>query len=415
MRKTLLPALALCTALYGVQSIKSAEAAGFYLQEQSVSGLGTAYAGAASTARDASVLYYNPAGITQLKGFNVNAGAHVLVPRANLNDTGSTLFGPAITGVDSDDPVGVTALPNLFATKQVTDDFWLGVGVTFPFGLGSEYDDNWFGRYDSIKSDLSTVNIQPTMAYRVNDWLSFGASVDVQYVDVELTAAVNDGAEGLRTLEGETTSFGYTAGLTATPWAGTDIGISYRSTVNHEVEGRLKVEGTAGSDVNIAATAQLSTPDIASFGITQALNDKWKVMVQANWFGWNNFEEITVRNIAGGVVSGTTQNYQTTWAYSVGAEYQMDEKWTLRAGYQFDETPTTDEYRTTLTPDGDRHWITAGGTYQWDEDWSIDFAAAYIDIGNEEINVSRNSGTASVQADSEGSVGIFSLGVNYKF
>lgn len=408
------PVLVASTAL-ALLYPSSLNAAGFYIQEQSASGLGTAFAGSAAKARDASIIYYNAAGMTELPGTNVNVAVNFIQPYSDLTDTGSTLFGGPIAGVDSDDPVGLEAIPNLYISQQLTDRFWVGLGVSFPFGLGSEYSEDWFGRYDSIKTELVTTNIQPTAAFKVNDWLSIGGGLDIQHADVGLTAAVNDGTEGLRTLEGDAITMGYNAGITLKPAPDTTVGISYRSSLFHEINGRLRVEGTAGSDVDINASAQLATPDIAGFGISHDLDKRWTLLAQANWFGWNNFEAITVRNSAGGIISNTIQNYQNTWSYSVGAEYILNDDWTLRAGYQYDATPTTDEYRTTLTPDGDRNWFTAGGTYNLNDQWSIDFSGGYIDIAEEEINLTRNSGNALVSADLNNSVLLFSAGLNYKF
>ncbi len=394
----------------------SANAGGFYIQEQSASGLGSAFAGVSATPRDASTLFYNVAGMTHLDGTHINLGAHAIIADAEMTDTGSTLFGAAIGGNDGGNPFDPAFVPNLYITHQVTNDFWLGLGVSAPFGLELEFDQNFFGRYDSIHNALTTVNIQPSMAYRLNDWLSIGAGIDYQYIDATLTNSANDGTEGLSTLEGEDESFSWNAGILIEPWEHTRFGVNYRASVSHNLEGRVIVEGTAASDTNIAATARLVTPDIANFAVSHDLNDQWTLLGQANWYGWNNFNDITVRNAAGGILSTTEQNYQTVWGYAVGAEYKWDDQWTFRAGYQFDNTPTVDEYRTTRIPDGDRQWFTAGTTYKMDNGFSFDLGLAYIDVDQETVNVSRNGATnTNINATSEGSVAIVSLGLNYKF
>jgi long-chain fatty acid transport protein len=391
-----------------------ARAAGFYIQEQSASGLGASFAGVAAMPRDASTVYYNPAGMTYLDGAHAQAGANALYARSDMDNTGSTLFGAPVTGGDGGNPVGLVGIPNLYLTQQASENFWLGISVTFPFGLGSEYNSDWFGRFDSIKSDLQTIDIQPSMAVRINDWLKLGGGISYQRVTAELTSAVTDGVEGISTLKGEDTSWGYTVGLIMEPGERTRIGVNYRSAVNHELEGSASVVGTAGSDFDTPVTAELDLPDIASLAVAHELNDRWRLLGQANWFGWNNFEAITVRSGAG-IISNIIQNYQTTWSFSAGAEYKWDDSLTLRAGYQFDETPTTDEYRTSRTPDGDRNWLSAGGTYNLDSGFSVDFAATYIAVKDEEINLSRNSGLAAVRADVESDVSIVGLALNYKF
>ena len=191
-------------------------AAGFFIQEQSVSGLGAAFAGQAAMPRDASILYYNAAGMTYLEGMNGNIGVNVIAPVSDIDDTGSST--PAVnfggTGQDSKNPYDPTPVPNLYYTHQINDKVWAGLAITAPFGLGSEYDENWFGRYDSIKTELKTINVQPSVAFKVNDRLSLGAGIDIQYADAELTSAVfvGAGAVGKSILKGDDVSYGYNLG-----------------------------------------------------------------------------------------------------------------------------------------------------------------------------------------------------------
>ena len=196
---------------------------------------------------------------------------------------------------------------------------------------------------------------------------------------------------------------------------GTEIGAHYRSAISHTLDGNIRLQGLTAGNFDLNGTADLDLPDIATFGITQEVNDRLRVSGQATWFGWNNFEEIRAVSDAGTTISNVRQNYQTTWAFAVGAEYDVSDTWTIRAGYQHDSTPTTDEYRTTRTPDGDRNWFSTGATYKIAPNLDLDLAATYIDIADEEINLTRNSGLVNVRADTEGSVGILALGFTYKF
>ena len=414
----------------------SANAAGFYIQEQSVSGLGSAFSGSVTNINDPSTIYFNPAGMTKLSGIQAQAAAHLLLPTADLEDTGSTqnalLGGGAISGGDGGNPYGPSPIPNGFYTHQINDQFWAGIGVTAPFGLANEYDDDWFGRYDSIKTELHVIDIQPSVAMKVNDRLSLGAGLNIQYADAELTNTASDIAEGLGTLKGDDWSLGYTVGIQYQPLERTSLGFSYRSAISHELEGRTSVEGTALNDFSVAGRADLDLPDVATFGISHGVNEKLTLQGQATWFGWNNFEDITTvvdesfttaganSRAAGDVLNSITQNYQTTWAFAAGAEYKYSNEWTFRGGVQFDETPTTNEYRTSRTPDGDRTWLSTGATYSLSDKIDIDLAATYIWIDEEEINVTRNNTfstvtATAVSADTDGSVGILAAGFTYKF
>ena len=420
-------AAALC--LVGASS--NAEAAGFFLQEQSVSGLGAAYAGAAAMPRDASILFYNPAGMSHLPGTNINVGVHLLVPDSDIKDTGSTYtpvnpatgapVGPtaAVGGGDGGNPYDPTPIPNAYISHQLTDKFWVGLGISAPFGLANEYNDGWFGRYDATETELTTIDIAPSAAYKINDWISVGGSIIMQRATAELKSTITGVTTGTQTLEGESTDFGWKAGVLMEPISGTKIGIDYRSEITHELEGRFIIEnaGAAAINTNAKGYADLNLPDIATFSVAQDLNDEWTLLGSATWFGWNDFERIETRNVLGGPIGSIEQNYQSTWAYAIGLEWEMNDTWTWRAGYQYDETPTTDEYRTSRTPDGDRQWFSLGGTYTLDDNWSFDFAGTYIDIADEEIDVTRNLSfnNARVQADTEGHVAIISAGLNYKF
>lgn len=410
--------LSTATAALALAAAGSAHAAGFYIQEQSVSGQGASFAGAGAQPRDASIVFFNPAGMTYLPGGNVHAGVSLLVPKSDMKDTGTTMpLGAAPSTGDGGNPYEPTPVPSGYITHQITDKFWLGFGVSAPFGLANEYDKGWFGRFDSTETELTTIDFTPSAAYKVNNWLSVGGSLIIQSATADLKSAAFGLSEGTQTLDGDDISAGWKLGVLAEPWKGTRFGAEYRSEVTHKLEGRLIVDGTSGGDVNIPGRADLNLPDIASFSVAHDVNDRLTLLGSATWFGWNDFDKIEVTNIAGGFVSSIEQNYQATMAYSIGFDYKVNDAWTVRAGYQFDETPTTDEFRTSRTPDGDRNWFSVGGTYRMDDKWSFDFAGTYIDIAEEEINLTRNTALnpSQVRGESDGNVWIAGASVNYKW
>lgn len=427
-RKILLLATIATTALSVSQA---AHAAGFYIQEQSVQGLGSAFSGSVSNLNDPSTIFFNPAGMTQLQGTQAQAGVNLLIPNADVDDTGTTapVGIPAGVGGPSGNPYDPTPVPNGFISHQLSDRIWAGIGITAPFGLGSDYGETWFGRFDSTKTELKVIDIQPTVAFKVNDWVSVGAGVNFQHSDADLRNHVNLAAlalgEGTNKLTGDDWGYGYSFGVQLRPTETTTIGLNYKSEVHHELDGKIQVNTLAGAPVALLTSggkAKLVTPDHATLGISQKLNDRWTVQGQATWFGWNNFDHISAFRDSGVLASRVEQNYQTTWAFALGVEYVASEAWTLRGGLQFDETPTTDEYRTTRTPDGDRTWVSLGATYNFSPKWDLDMAATYIDVDNGSINVMRapanpltGAGAGNLRASTEGDVGILSLGVTYKF
>ena len=427
---------AACLATFVFTAPSQPQAAGFYIQEQSVSGLGSAFSGSVTNLNDASTVYFNPAGMTKLPGTQIQGGGHLIIPSADLKDTGSTtpVTGLPISGGDGGNPYRPTPVPNGYTSHQITDDIWVGIGVSAPFGLSNSYDPAWFGRYDSISTDLVVTDIQPSVAYRVFDGFSVGAGVNIQRADAKLTSAAFGGAtEGVSTLRGDDWTIGFTAGVQAEPIDGTTLGASYRSAISHDLEGTISVVGSTNADFSVNGHAGLDLPDIATFGVAQEIGEKLTVQGQATWFGWNNFQDIhaitndafsilggAVTRAPGNTVSNVVQNYQTTWAFAAGAEYEHNDKWTFRGGVQFDETPTTDEYRTSRTPDGDRTWISGGASYNLNDKVTIDVAATYIWIAEEEIDVDRNNSfSTAVQSDviaeTEGNVIIGAVGLSYKF
>lgn len=397
----------------------AANAAGFYLQESSIKGLGYAFSGSVTSIDDASTIWFNPANMTKLDGRQANLGVNLLIPSAKLRDTGSTLGGAPVGGGNGGNPYDPTPVPNLYVASPLNNDgtLWGGIGINAPYGLASDYGDTWFGRFDSTKTELKVFNIQPSIAYKPNDWLSIGGGIDIQRAEAELEQVVMPaaGVFGISKLEGESWAVGYNAGVTLKPIETTEIGLHYRSAISHELDGHISVRGLPAGNFKVGGKADLDLPDMATFGVAHQATPDLRLMAQATWFGWNNFETIAPRRDDGVAAPETVQNYQTTWAFAVGAEYDVNDKWTVRGGYQFDETPTTDEFRTSRTPDGDRNWFSLGTTYKWSDSLSIDAAATYIDVEKGTISVSRNGGAAQVDANTDGSVGIFALGLNYKF
>lgn len=393
-----------------------AHAAGFYIQEQSVSGLGSAFAGQPAMPRDASIIYFNPAGMTYLEGRNGNIGVHVIAPFADVDDTGSG--GLSAGGEDSDNAYEPTPVPNLHYSHQINDRVWGGISVTAPFGLGNEYDDDFFGRYDSLKSELMTVNVQPSIAMKVNDKLSIGAGVDIQYADAELTAQtfVGGGTPGILKLTGDDISVGFNVGAIYEITDATRADLTYRSQINHRLDGEVEFSGTGtAADGVTPGFANLNLPEMVNFGLTHELTEYTTLLGGVTWFGWSNFEDITARYDAGSGLPSIEQNYKNTWAVNIGVEHEYSPEWTFRGGLQYDETPTQDGFRSTRTPDGDRIWVSGGATYNINDAWSLDLAATYINVSEEDINLTRNSGGATINAESSADIAIGAVGLNYKF
>jgi long-chain fatty acid transport protein len=424
---TLAKPMAVTSALALLAGTQPASAAGFYIKEQSVTGLGRAFAGESAMSEDASTIFFNPAGMTRLQGPEATAGVHLLVPRADLENRGSTSTARTPTGAvvtrpiggsDGGNPYSPTPVPNAyFAYPLMNRDLWVGLGVSAPFGLANKYNADWFGRYDSIETDLLTLDIAPSVAYKVLDWVSVGGGIDIQYADAKLTNAIYAGpADIFSKVKGNDWSVGYNVGVLFEPIPTTRIGIHYRSQINHTLDGDVKLSGpiTASSP----GTADLDLPDIIAVGFAHEVTPDLTLMAEYNWYGWSNFKEIRVKRpgLPDQVVG---QNYQDTFSVAVGAQYKLNDAWTVRSGFQYDETPTVNGFRSTRTPDGDRYWLSAGLSYDVSDNFTVDVAYTHVFIDDADIDT-RQPGAlpgsfTNTRAVSEGSVDIFAAAMRYKF
>ncbi|WP_018994098.1 OmpP1/FadL family transporter [Thioalkalivibrio sp. ALgr1] len=407
-------------------------AAGFYIQEQGVTGLGRAYAGEAAAANDASTIYFNPAGMTRLQSGEFQANVHLLMPRTRMSDRGSSATGAfgeqATDGGNGGNPYEPTPVPNLYWAERYGERLWLGVGLTAPYGLANDYDDDFFGRYDSTETDLKVINLHPSMAFELSERVSIGGGLDLHYANATLRSAIPSPAgpdpdtDGEFKLEGDSWDVGFNLGLQADLTDATRLGLHYRHGVSQNLRGTATITPPAGTgaDTNtMSAQAELKLPDIASVALSHEFDARWTGLVQYTWFRWSNFDEIDVRGSGGGSIQTLDQNYRDSYAIALGAEYQANPQWTLRAGIQYDRTPTRDGFRSTRTPDGDRTWYTVGASYRASDRFSFDFGYAYIDVGSESIELESEFANVGVTTETRGrtrgDVHVLSAGLRYRF
>jgi long-chain fatty acid transport protein len=418
-----------------------ASAGGFYIQEQSAAGVGRAQAGNVAIADDASTLYFNPAGLTQLPGVQFDQGIDLIIPDAKLTDTGtkdySAFAAPSTPqGGNGGNPGSASPVPDFFVSAQIPDSpVTLGFGVTAPFGFASKFEQNSFARYDSIDSFIETIDMQPTIAIKLNDWLSFGIGLDEQYAYVKLRSAIPDpfspgiiATDGRLTLTGHNWATGFNGGLLIQPTPDTNIGLSYRYGITHNIPGSVTVANLTGlvaaANQQVNAMAALDLPDIIQAGIAHKLTPDLTLLAEFDYYTWSNFQAINIHTTSASLGNLVTQeNYRDTYSFALGAEYQLDEQWRLRAGIKYDQTPTVDAFRDTRVPDGDRFWLATGFHFQWDEHIGFDGSYAHIFLADSNIDVTRSffntvpaiETYSNVRAKSTVSIDILTAGITYKF
>ena len=419
-----------------------AQGAGFALIENSASGMGSAFASGGAAGEDASTMWFNPASMTLLKGQNMMAGLHYVAPQDDFTNQGSTnADGTPLSGPNSEGGKPAV-IPNFYYTGQVTDTLFLGLGINVPFGMGTEYDDDWVGRYHAVKTDLMTININPAIAYRINDQWSIGGGINVQYVDLTLTSAIDFGAlaghpgaaDGFADLQADNAddiSFGWNIGVLYELSKSTRFSLAYRSSITHDAKGNADFSvpastGTAaivstGAFTDSGIYASVELPASASFSAFHSFNDSFDLMADVLWTQWSVFDELRIKyNNPAQPDSVTTENYQDQWRFALGGRYHVNRDLIFRAGLAYDEKAVPDEqHRTPRIPDNDRTWVSLGMGYQFSEMIGMDLGYAHLFVDDtpieNEYESSQPALNHTLKGEFDASVDIFSAQLTLKF
>ena len=445
----------------------TAHSAGFALIENSASGMGKAFAGAAAAAEDASTVWFNPAGMDYLgksldgKSLVTQAG-HIVSAKTKYTDEGSA--APASLNTDlggTNTNKRITSfVPNLYYVKPVNEKLHFGLGINAPFGSKTDYNEDWYGRYQSTLTDLLSLNVNPSLSWKANDKLSLGAGISAQYVKLtSLSSAIDsvgvcrsaalsnaavtnstdlldycnsiypDAAQpetdSFTELTGDSIAFGFNLGLLYEPTEKTRLGLSYRSKIKHDVDGKIKFDldpglapiaaGTSRFD-NRDVKATVELPDSLSFSVAHKVNEKLELLGDVTWTGWSSFDELKVTEVDGVTeVTTTPEEWEDVYRISVGANYKYNEKLTLRTGVAYDEEPIPSaELRTPRIPGNDRTWVSFGAGYKWSKNLDLDFGYSHLFLKETPIDNPGENGY-SVRGTYKSSVDIVSAQLNYKF
>ncbi|TVR96111.1 MAG: transporter [Rhodospirillales bacterium] len=392
-----------------------AGAGAFYIPQYDTNAVGRAFSGGAALATGAETVFANPAGMTRLPSSQVSIGGSVLILHLDLEDRGSTAVSnfvatTPIGGNDGGNPIDTAIVPNFYAAHGLLDNrLWLGFGVSAPFGISVEYNDQWFGRYDSIETELTTINLSPAVAYRLDDVVSIGAGLNVQYADAKLVQAIwnpiappNPALDGRSEIKGDTWSVGFNAGVLLNATPNTRFGLHYRSSISHNIRGTANISGvtvdpTLNRQVGVETTIDL--PDIISAAVVHEPTPQLRLMGEFQWFAWSRFKELDFRFDDGVGNAARPENYRNSVTASVAAEYDITEAWTVRSGFRFDQTPTRSRFRNTSVPDADSFWLGAGISYRPTANFSVDLAYAVTFFRDVKIDLQSPGPFAPVLAE----------------
>lgn len=375
--------------------------AGFQISEQTVTGLGRAFAGSGVAGDDLSDMFYNPASMTLHDERQFQAGLSVLSIDSKFQNRGSTqtLLGPTgfstipTSGID-DNGGEDAAVPNLYYVFPARGAVRYGVSITAPFGLKTKYDSAWVGRYHALESELKTIDVNPAVSFAVNDKVSIGGGISAQFADATLSQAQFLGPgvpDGRVAVTGDDTSIGFNVGVMVSTENDARFGVSFRSKIKQEVEGNLDISGTP-ADGRFGAKATVDLPETVYAHGLVPLSSGWSLLGGARWTNWSRFDELRVTFDNGAPDNVTDESWDDSLTLSIGLSYEPDNSpWTWRFGIAHDESPVPDpQHRTPRVPDSDRDWFTVGASYRSSDNVSIDFGFAHLQADDARLSNTIN-------------------------
>lgn len=427
-------------AVLGAFASASAWGSGFYLLEQNASGLGRAFAGTAAIADDPSTVFFNPAGLARLDGVRISAAASGINVNTRFEDSASAAALGQPLGGSSGNAGGLSTVPALYLSVPFADTFTFGLGINAPFGLKTDYDAGWIGRFQALRSEVKTINVNPTLAWAPTPHVSIGVGLNYQRLQATLTSAVNYSAvvyqgavqsamqggatqqqaaaaaglllaatgplEGTTRVEGDDTTWGFNVGALFDVGEATRIGLAYRSAAKYGVSGNVGFQApttavpTAALIIQVASgsvladgpvSLSLKLPDSATASLVQKIGERTTLSFDAAWSGWSSVPQLQIMRASGTVLSTTPEKWQDTWRFALGGDFRMSDSWTLRAGVAYDQGPVPDSTRTPRLPDNDRTWLAVGAAWNPSDAVRVDLGYAHLFVKNAPLN--QNAGS----------------------
>lgn len=442
---------ALALGIAGVMAAGTADASGFQIRENSVQNLGRANAGTTVAWGDASVVLNNPAALVNNDRMLVQADVTVIDLNADFDGDGTTAVGTPLTGSNGGDPGDATPVPHMGIVKPLSgslESVVVGASISAPFGLATEYDPTWMGRYDAVDSDVRVVDLTLSAGIAFTERFSLGAGLIIQRADVTLSnaidfgtalcAAVNplncfnpaypfqpQGADGMVEVKGDDTGVGYVVGAQLRVSDNFVLGYAHRSEIKHTLHGNADFTMPAA----VAATfdgmnitdyadgevwANLTTPSTDTFSARWDLNDRFRLFGEVQWTGWESLQEVDIRRPGGAVLGNEPFEWDDSIFYSVGGEYDFSEAFTFRFGVGYDETPTKDETRTPRLPDEDRMVYTLGATWNVSPRLSIDAAYMRVEIDSPYVDT-HSASSSNLEGTFDGNADLLGIAARYRF
>ena len=425
---------AAAAAVMAVCAASAAHAAGFMLTEQSAGALGRAYAGVGVDGTDLSGVYYNPATMTLHPGTQIQAGFVAVGLDLAFEGTGPN------SDVSENDQYNTQAIPHGYISHQISDSMWVGLAMTVPFGMGTEYDDDWRFANRGISAEVLTFDFNPNVAWKVSDKLSLGAGMSIQYASADLKMrkdVVKDLASIDSEVDADSWAWGFNVGLMWTPLENLRFGLSYRSKINHNADGDVELDNgkLAGNNAedfvnhpiygdyaklllsqygSYDATATISTPAWVMATAAWDVNELLSLYATFRWTDWSSFDELAIDSDAGSTT--VTNKWQDAYLFSVGADLRFTNWWIFRAGIGYESSPIDDpSFRTSIIPDADRWWFALGSSFQATDNMQIDVSAAWLHGTGERDLYTEEGGNVKAGRFENLDAYLFGVQLVYKF
>ena len=394
----------------------TAHAAGFMLTEQSAGALGRAYAGAGVDGSDLSGVYYNPATMVLHKGTAIQMGFVGI--GLNLDYVGED--GTTANGRNKSQ-----AIPHGYIVHQINDKAWFGLSMTVPFGMGTEYDNDWAGNEHGISATILTFDLNPNFAFKLSEKFSVGFGASIQYASADLKIRKNITGElaekspsphpitdaSVRSeIDADSIAWGWNVGMMWSPLENLRFGMSYRSKITHDAEGDLSIDqlnvepSIPGFDSTLAGlledmqmygdmtgAATVTAPAWAMASVAWDVNDLVSLYGTFRWTDWSSFDELKIDG-NGQTVSTIPNKWRDTYLGSLGMDLRLTDWWTLRGGIAYESSPIANpKYRTAIIPDADRWWFAIGSSFKWSDNFQTDISFAHLH-GVHERNIYGENG-----------------------
>lgn len=406
-------------AMGTVFAASSAMASGYGVKLQSGWTAGMANAGSGVT-DDALAIYANPAAMIQNNTHQI-AGSLTGV-FGNTKFKGANGLGETGTTRNAAKKV---AIPSFGIVANTHDRLKVGVMVHAPFGLKFNYGHYSLTRGHSTRAEMTSVNVVPSFALKIVDWLSFGAGLQMQYTKVELArkaflAAPLPMLDNLYSLvSGTDWTMGWTAGLFGQITKAWKLGFSYKSKMISDINGYGKVHTLTGVDATprFQGNAKVYYPQIFTLSTSYDLTNCWTAYMDVIYTKWDIVKDITISTYpnAGPSSDVIPLRWKNSWFASVGANYKWNENWSFRGGYAFDKSPTRTSTHVVSIPDSNKHWVAVGATYNMASNLSLTFSYGHEFFKKGKVNLTDQGVKGDLIGKIKNRLDLVSAQFNYRF